>query len=114
MSDKISGDFSTMSQSLLEQIWVAHEEKKANKWARHELNLWHTKEKVRQHTSQHEHELLLLQEHQEHEKDMKDKDIASMQLQPQTEKLKHHRTVKAWTDCKADKVAKFAHVCCRQ
>ena len=59
-SNKISSDFSTMSQSLLEQMWVAHKEKKANKQAWHELNLWHTKKKVHQHTSQHEHELLLL------------------------------------------------------
>ena len=74
--DKISNDFSTMSQSFLEQMRVAQEEKSADKCAQYELNLWHVKEKVCQQTTRHDHNLLLQQECQEHEKEMKDKDIS--------------------------------------
>lgn len=59
-----------------------------DKHARHELNLWQTQEKAHRRTDQHDHQLFLQRECQEHEKDMKDKDLASLQLQLQIEQLR--------------------------
>ena len=70
---------------------VTQEEKKAEKCAQHNLNLWHLKEKVRQHDNQHDHELVLQWERHEHEKEMKDRDLATLKLQIQLETLKNQR-----------------------
>ena len=79
------------SQTLYQQIQVAQEEKQAEKHARHDLNLWHLKEKVHQHDNRQEHKLLLQWECYKHEKEMKDKDLATLELQIQLEKIKKDR-----------------------
>jgi len=90
-ADKISNEIMTASQTLYQQIQVAREEKQAEKCARHDLNLWHLKEKVHQRDNRQEHELLLQRERYEHEKEMKDKDLATLELQIQLEKIKKDR-----------------------
>ena len=67
------------------------EDNKTDKCARYKLNVWCIKERACLHSDKREHELNLQCERQEHEKDMKAKNISTLQLQLQIEQLRTQR-----------------------
>ena len=67
------------------------EDNKTDKRAWYELNVWRIKERARLCSDKHEHELNLQHERQEHKKDMKAKDISTLQLQLQIKQLRTQR-----------------------
>ncbi|KAG9307911.1 hypothetical protein JVU11DRAFT_12956 [Chiua virens] len=89
--DKSSESFVSAAHSLIATLSVARDDKKAEKRARYELDLWHSQEWSRHRHSQREHEQELQQECQKHEKEMKDKDITALQLQLEIEEMRLQR-----------------------
>ena len=90
-ADKIKNDFMSASQNLSDYLWVNGEERVWHKCAQWELDLLHIKEKSWQHDSKLTHKLCLQHERQAHEASMKDKDIETLQIQLQIEKLRTER-----------------------
>ena len=95
-ADKIKNDFTSASQNLSDYLQVSGEERVQYKHAQRELDLLHIKEKSQQHDSKLTHKLCLQRERQAHEASMKDKDIETLQIQLQIEKLRTERVAMEW------------------